>query len=156
MSLLATPAAAMPTIPAPKAAALFEVTRAALPCANQVAALLGRANLKVGQPVLGDEYLSQFTDTTQNLSIELGAEDTPIGTQFSTTMTIGDTTPAYRLAFEHSFRSRAGLPEATAPTLRHTFSNGSMVVVFNFNPATNQTIIHATMPPLKAGEDTGC
>jgi hypothetical protein len=156
-SFVSTSAQAMPTIPAPQAAALFESTRAALPCAGQVANLLASENFGVAAPVLGDEYLSQtFTDTANNLSIEIGAEDTPIGTQFSTTMTISDTTPSYRLAFEQGFRAQIGLPETTAETLRQTFANGPMVVVFNFNSTTNQTTIIATMSPLKAGQDTGC
>ncbi len=157
MATAALPASAMPSILAPQAATLFEATRAALPCASRIATLLEQANLDVGQPVSGDEYLSQtFTGAAQNLTIELGVEDTPIGTQFSTTMTIKDTTSNYRLAFEQRFRSQSGLPENSATTLRHTFANGPMVVVFDFNQSTNQTTIIATMPPLKAGEDTRC
>jgi hypothetical protein len=152
-----TPATAMPTLPATQAATLFETTRANLPCAGRVATLLAGENFNVAAPVMGDEYLSQtFTDSTDTISIEIGAEDTPIGTQFSATMSISDTTPDYRRTFEQSFRSQTGLPETTAQTLRHTFANGPMVVVFNFNPTTNQTTIIATMSPLKAGQDTGC
>jgi hypothetical protein len=154
---LASSVQAMATLPAPQAAALFETARASLPCAGRVATLLAGENLDVAAPVMGDEYLSQtFTDAANNLSIEIGAEDTPIGTQFSATMTISDTTPAYRLAFEQGFRALIGLPETTTETLRHSFKNGPSVVVFNFNPASNQTTIIATMSPLKPGQDTGC
>ncbi|GEM_PF-2569888 len=148
-----------------QAAALFDRARSSLPCMDRFSAVALDAGLTLSDDISSHDFaLRLFRDADRALALELAAEDTPLGTQFITRITVEGTDPAYRDELEQGLRIRTGLPAANAmPALPHQsagwrfdFGKGPTIIIIEFNAVTGTTVVYAAVEPIKPGTPLGC